>query len=141
MIVERLTVVNEQMLADINHVNQQLHDDLRKGTLSELRMIVEDKNCAIVVAKDGEKIVGIATLYILQKIGTRSAYIEDVVVDSNYRGKGLGEKLVREVIEIARAQNVRKLYLTSRQIHTAAHSLYRKVGFKVKETTVFRLGL
>jgi ribosomal protein S18 acetylase RimI-like enzyme len=141
MEITQLTEASEQALADINRVNAQLHDDGRLGTIDDLRTIVNDKNTVLVVVKDGEKIIGLSSLYILHKIGRRSAYIEDVVVDSAYRGKGLGEQLVRKTIEIARSKDVKKLYLTSRAEHAAAHSLYKKVGFTVKETTVFRLDL
>jgi phosphinothricin acetyltransferase len=102
MEITRLTEASEAALADINRVNAQLHDDGRQGTIDDLRAIVNDKNSILVVVKDGEKIIGLASLYVLHKIGKRSGYIEDVVVDEAYRGKGLGEQLVRKTIEIAR---------------------------------------
>lgn len=141
MEIMRLSEATDAALADINRVNSQLHDDGRQGSIDELRSMVGDKNSILVVVKDGEKIIGLTSLYILQKIGQRTGYIEDVVIDDAYRGKGLGEQLVRKTIDIAREENVGKLYLTSRPIHAAAHNLYKKVGFAVKETTVFRLEL
>lgn len=141
MNIERLSAVTEGMVGDINKVNSQLHDDGRTGTLEELQAIVANPDAVIVVAKDGDAIVGLASLYILRKIGKVSAYIEDVVVDEGQRGKGLGEQLVRKVIDIARESGVSTIYLTSRPIHAAAHGLYKKVGFGTKETTVFKMNL
>lgn len=139
MKIEQLTEASEDVLADINRVNAQLHDDDRAGSLQDLQSIVANPNHALVVVKDGDKVIGIATLYSYQKIGKRSGTVEDVVVDSAYRGQGLGEKLMRKVLEVAREKKVDSLYLTSRPIHEAAHGLYRKVGFEVKETTVFKI--
>ncbi len=139
MKIEQLTEASEDILADINRVNAQLHDDDRAGSLQDLQSIVANPNHALVVVKDGDKVIGIATLYSYQKIGKRSGTVEDVVVDSAYRGQGLGEKLMRKVLEVAREKKVDSLYLTSRPIHEAAHGLYRKVGFEVKETTVFKI--
>lgn len=141
MMIKKLTRVTKSAVKDINNVIRQLHEDSRKGTISDVRAIVNDKNHALVVVQDGKKIVGVATLYVLQKIGKRTGYVEDVVVDSGYRGQGLGEKLMRKVISTAKSKKVKTLYLTSRSLHVAAHHLYRKVGFKVKETNVFKLDL
>lgn len=140
MSIERLTKATQAALDDINRVNGQLHEG-RVGTLEELQTILANKDNTMVVAKDGDKIIGIATLYIFPKIGKRGAYIEDVVVDSAYRGQGLGEKIVREVIAVAREKKADSVYLTSRPIHAAAHKLYAKVGFETKDTTVFTMKL
>ena len=141
MMIERLSAASEEVLADINKVNSQLHDDGREATLDELQAILADPDAVIVVAKEEGAIVGLASLYILRKIGKVSAYIEDVVVDAGQRGKGIGEQLVRKTIEIARENGVATIYLTSRPIHAAAHNLYKKVGFGTKETTVFKMNL
>ena len=140
MTIEKLTEASEAVLTDLNRVNDQLHEG-RVGTIKDLQALLNDQNLTVVVVKDGTKIVGMASLYVLQKLGKRGGYIEDVVVDSAYRGQGLGEKLVREVLAIAREKKANSVYLTSRPIHEAAHNLYRKVGFGVKETTVFTMSL
>lgn len=140
MTIEKLTQATESALQDINRVNGQLHEG-RVGTLEDLQALLANENNTMIVAKDGEKIIGIATLYIFPKIGKRGAYIEDVVVDSAYRGQGLGEKIVREIIAVAREKKADSVYLTSRPVHAAAHKLYTKVGFGIKETTVFTMKL
>jgi GNAT superfamily N-acetyltransferase len=56
--------------------------------------------------------------------GVAVAYLADVYVLPGYRGQGLGEELVREIVERGELANVRWL------LHTRdAHSLYAKVGF------------
>ena len=55
--------------------------------------------------------------------GVSFAYLADVYVLPEHRGRGLGEAMVREMVETA-DWNVRWL------LHTGdAHSLYRRVGF------------
>ncbi|MHB1086929.1 MAG: GNAT family N-acetyltransferase, partial [Minisyncoccota bacterium] len=109
--------------------------------VADMMSLLNDKNIIVTVVKDDEKIVGVATLYIIPKIGKTVAYIEDVVVSSAYRGQGLGEKLIREVIEVAKSRNVRSVGLTSRPAREAANKLYQKVGFIRKETNVYKLAL
>ncbi len=137
MTIEKLTEATSAELADINAINQQLHEG-RVGTLEELQAIVSDKNINLIVARDGEKIVGIVSLYTLQKLGKRSAYLEDVVVDGGSRGQGIGERLVRHALSVAKQEGIRSVYLTSREVHAAGHKLYKKVGFGIKDTTVFK---
>jgi len=140
MTIERLAEATQSALEDINRVNGQLHEG-RVGTIEDLQALLANENNTMIVAKDGDKIIGIATLYVFPKIGKRGAYIEDVVVDSAYRGQGLGEKIVREIIAVAREKKADSVYLTSRPVHAAAHKLYQKVGFDTKDTTVFTMKL
>ena len=141
--VERLTNAKEGMVKDIELLLSQLRTDVSEHatSLSELEKIVQDKNVAFVVAKDGERIVGMASLYIINKCSKRSASIEDVVVDENYRGQKLGEKLTQALISVAREEGVGTIHLTSRPERVAANKLYQKLGFQLKETNAYRLSL
>ncbi|RJQ35563.1 GNAT family N-acetyltransferase [Candidatus Parcubacteria bacterium] len=141
MDIVRLTEARESYVADINGLLSQLRSDPseHKGSLIDLHTIVADKNVAFIVAVDGEKIVGMATLYMITKIGKRGGYVEDVVVDGNYRGQGLGEKLMQKLLEVARRENLKQLYLTTRPDRVAAHKLYEKLGFTQQQTDVYRM--
>lgn len=54
------------------------------------------------------------------------AYLADVFVDADLRGRGLGRKLVASVLEHAVFVDVRRWALATRD----AHALYRKLGFE-----------
>jgi ribosomal protein S18 acetylase RimI-like enzyme len=70
---------------------------------------------------EGERQVGFARAF---TDGTALAYLADVYVLPEYRGRGLGVELVREVVERGPYAELRWL------LHTRdAHDLYRKVGF------------
>ena len=111
----------------------------KTGLLPYLKKIVEDKNTALIVAKDDGRIIGMATLYMMTKFSKRTGQVEDVVVDGNYRGQGLGEKIIRQLIDMARAEKVRTLHLTSRPERAAGNKLYQKLGFELKSTNPYRL--
>ena len=66
------------------------------------------------------------------------AWIEDVIVDSNERGRGIGEALTREALTIARDRKARTVDLTSRPSKEAANRLYCRLGFVARETNVYR---
>jgi [ribosomal protein S18]-alanine N-acetyltransferase len=52
-----------------------------------------------------------------------------VAVMPEHRGRGLGEKLVRQAIEDARTRNAERLFLETRH-NNPAIGLYRKLGFQ-----------
>ena len=108
------------------------------GTMSELRNLIGDKNIVVVIAKDGARIIGMALLYINVRIGRRIGQVEEVVVDSEHRGKGLGKSIMQKLIATARKKRLEKLYLTSRPSRVAANALYERLGFEKKETNVYQ---
>lgn len=56
--------------------------------------------------------------------------LEDVYVAENNRGKSLGTKLVKQVIEEAKDRGCYKLIATSRKSRFKVHQLYNRLGFQ-----------
>jgi ribosomal protein S18 acetylase RimI-like enzyme len=59
-------------------------------------------------------------------------------VDSAAQGKGVGEMLTREAVAIASRAGAKSIDLTSRKSRAAAHRLYEKVGFSIRDASVYR---
>jgi len=59
-------------------------------------------------------------------------------VDEGARGLGVGAALTNAAAAEAQRQGVRSLDLTSRPSREAANALYRKLGFQLRETNVYR---
>ena len=88
----------------------------------------------------GYAVVGTAMMHFQHKLsyncGT-AAHLEDVVVDNDWRGTGIGRELVRLAIETARANNAYKLMLTC---FPKTVEYYLQFGF-VKHDIGMRLSL
>ena len=67
-------------------------------------------------------------------------FMEDVFVNENYRGKGYGTELVKEIIKFACELNCYKLIATSRTARPKVHDLYKRLGF-VEHGIEFRINL
>ncbi len=143
MTISSLKKVTPQAVKDLVRLMGQLRGDGKKPKTSaaEVRAIVVNKNATMIAAQDKGHIVGVGTLYVIQKVGRRMAHIEDVVVDEAYRGQGLGKKIMQALIVAAKKQKVHTVDLTSRPDRVAANALYKKIGFKVVETNPYRLYL
>ena len=84
------------------------------------------------IAKDeSKKEVGRAFLYVMHnELHTQPfGFMEDVYIDEEMRGQGLGTSLVKEVINKAKELGCYKLVATSRYSRSKVHDLYIKLGF------------
>lgn len=117
----------------------QLSSSAKTPTTDEIRDLIHSKAPILLFALDeSETVIGMLTLVVFRiPTGVRS-WIEDVVVDSSQRGKGVGERLVQSAIERAKAEGAKTVDLTSRPSREAANRLYRRCGFQVRETNIYR---
>jgi ribosomal protein S18 acetylase RimI-like enzyme len=90
------------------------------------------------LAKVDGVIVGSLTLVIFHIPTGVRAWIEDVVVDADARGKGIGEELNKFALAEAKRQGATTVDLTSRPSREAANRLYQRLGFNARETNVYR---
>jgi ribosomal protein S18 acetylase RimI-like enzyme len=68
----------------------------------------------------------------------RKAYLDDLVVDKAFRGKGLGTKLIEYVIAYAKSHGAAYLDFTSKPERAEGNRLYKELGFTLRETNVYR---
>ena len=86
---------------------------------------------------DVKRRIGMATLCVTQSPTGKKAWIEDVVIDKPFRGRGLSHRLIACMKCKAVELGISKVMLTSRPQRIAANRLYQHEGFKQKETNVY----
>ena len=105
--------------------------DIDKGKAEEIfKKIDSNPDYTIAVAELDGKIVGSTTLLIEQKFihqGGLVGHIEDVVVDKNFQGQKIGEKIMKYLLEIAKN---RGCYKTILDCTDDVKPFYEKLGFK-----------
>lgn len=142
--IEEVATADADVVDALSRLLPQLSPSTQALTAREVEAIVHSGCTTLLVARDpvqGGRIVGSLTLAVFRiPTGTR-AWIEDVVVDSRARGQGVGEALSREALVRAAAQGARTVELTSRPSREAANRLYRRLGFELRETNVYRYRL
>lgn len=126
----------------VNNFLKQLVDYPLKITKEELVELIESKNSHLfILYGKEEESIGMLTLGIYPSPSGKKAWIEDVVVDSKFRGQGIGKKLVQHALDFAKENQVKTILLTSNPKRLAANHLYKKVGFQLKTTNLYTLGL
>ena len=129
-------------------VRELQKDDLFKGFLTSLDSLRQasdiEKNTAekifekinnnpdhiIAVAEKDQKVVGSATLLLETKFihnGGVVGHIEDVVVDKNFQGQKIGEKIIKYLLDVAKNQGC---YKTILDCTDEVKPFYEKLGFK-----------
>lgn len=139
MVIEKIEQVENLDVTDINRLVGYLSSDCLNITKDYLESIVTKSDTSIFLARENGEVLGTFSL-VIYKIPTGiKASIEDVVVDLNARGKGVGEAMLRFAIDYASKMGVSKLDLTSKPERVAANNLYRKVGFRKRDTNIYRI--
>lgn len=140
--VEIATEATPEVVEAMTRLMPQLSRSAPPPTADELGEIIASPATLLLVARDGDgTILGSLTLVLFRIPTGLRAWIEDVVVDAEARGKGVGEALNRGAIDVAAAHGVRTVDLTSRPSREAANRLYQRLGFVARETTVYRVDL
>jgi ribosomal protein S18 acetylase RimI-like enzyme len=139
MQIERVTIVTDELVAAIASLLPQTASS-PVPTRAEIEVIVADPACTLLVAR-APMIVGMLTLAVFHTPTGCHAWIEDVVVDGAFRGRGIGEALTRAGLDRARELGVHEVNLTTRPSREAANRLYQRLGFQRRQTNVYRFPL
>jgi GNAT superfamily N-acetyltransferase len=139
MHIEKVSSYSDKVLAAL----QRLLPQLSPGTTiteSWLREIIDTPGTHLFITRDDDGLITGSFTLTEQKIPTgMKVWLEDVVVDEQARGQGLGDTIVQYAIDYARKLGTKKLDLTSVPERVAANKLYQKWGFVRRETNVYRL--
>lgn len=97
-----------------------------------IRLVIESDRGAIFIAKYGDKIVGMCSvqLVISSAMGGFSSLIEDMIVISDYRGKGVGRILLNQAIEWAKRNGALRHQLLADKTNRDALEFYDKLGWE-----------
>ena len=134
-----LTELKPGYLASINNLLSQLSDSVHTITEEELNSLLSSSQSHLYVLEFDGQFIGMTTLCLYQCPTGWKAWIEDVVVDQNYRGKGYGKVMIDKVIALCRNKGNMTLMLTSRPSRIVANRLYQSLGFEKRETNVYKM--
>lgn len=95
-------------------------------TIEDLSIAIANSDPVIHIW-DGERLIGFARA---TSDGIYRATIWDVVIHPEYRGTGLGRKLVETVLTHPRVRQVERVYLMT----THQQEFYEKIGFQCNQT-------
>ena len=106
------------------------------------RLISNDMKMFGFVAESEEGVIGFTHCLFRPSTWTETdyCYLEDLFVDPNIRGKGIGRALMNKVIELAKEKNSKRVYWTTQEFNKTARVLYDSIT-PVSEFVQYRLPL
>ena len=141
--ITEIVEVDDAVVKAFERLVPQLSKTSPPPDADALADIAGNPNSLLLVAKDSDTgtIVGSLTLAFYRIPTGLQARIEDVIVDSEARGQGIGALLTETAVEKARAAGAKAVGLTSRPAREAANRLYTSLGFERRDTNVYTFAL
>jgi GNAT superfamily N-acetyltransferase len=136
----RVRRARESDLPALDRLYRELHldeyDDLAPSSATMragFRKVARNRDHHLLVAEHRGEVVGSAHLLIFRHLGhgTRPAgIVENVIVRSDRRSRGIGARILEAAEEIARRERCYKMALTSNVARNEAHKFYEHLGWR-----------
>jgi len=139
--IEIATESTDELVQAMAVLIPQLSKSNPPPSRADLNAIIASEASVLFIARVNGKIAGALTLATFRIPTGVRAWIEDVVVDADARGHGVGEALNMAAIAEARSRGAITVELTSRPSREAANRLYQRIGFVQRETNIYRFAL
>lgn len=136
--------ITEQDFDGLMTLYMQLHGNPFPEKTEEIKMlwqrILQDENHHIIVAEEEGKIVASCVCVIIPNL-TRGqqpyAFIENVITDEAYRGRGFATACLDYAKEIAQKENCYKMMLLTGSKKESTLKFYEKAGYNSNDKTAF----
>lgn len=140
-------MIREIQRSDLNgllELYMQLHDNPMPEESPELlekwNRILDDKDHHIIVAEEDGRIVSSCVCVIIPNLTHEQrpyAFVENVITDEVYRGKGLATKCLEYAKDIAFKENCYKMMLLTGSKNPGTLEFYRNAGYNSEDKTAF----
>jgi len=122
--VRKRSIMN---LAHIVDLFKQLWPHKKPQDLQENKRLLRRKSTRIFLAKEGGKVLGLVTFR--PKIFGLIAYVPELVVHEEARGRGIGKNLLKKTVAYAKKRSCLGVFLASSIKRRESHRFYKKNGF------------
>ncbi|MGN0424831.1 MAG: GNAT family N-acetyltransferase [Acetatifactor sp.] len=136
--------VQRSDLKGLLELYMQLHDNPMPEESPELlekwNRIMDDKDHHIIVVEENHRIVASCVCVIIPNLTHEQrpyAFVENVITDEAYRGRGFATKCLEYAKEIAMRENCYKMMLLTGSKNPKTLEFYRNAGYNSEDKTAF----
>ena len=91
--------------------------------------IQHSRDCCVMVAREGDTILGTVSGFCCRGLGGTFLAIEDLIVREDLRGSGYGTALMAAIHEFGKNAGCQYAILVSSGFRKQAHRFYEKIGY------------
>jgi [ribosomal protein S18]-alanine N-acetyltransferase len=115
-------------LKDIDDVLKVEHESFTAPWSQEafINELMNNRFAVYLVIEEDDRVIGYCGVWVI----VDEAHVTNIAILPEYRGKKLGEALLKKVIEVTKKLGAEKMTLEVRVSNYVAQGLYRKLGFK-----------
>lgn len=131
-----------KLIKELSIYEKLTHEFKNTQQLAEKFLFGEKKLAEVLIAEYENKPVGFALFFTNYStfVGKPGIYLEDLFVQPEMRGKGIGKKLLLEIVKLAKERNYGRVEWSVLNWNTPAIDFYKKLGaVPMDEWTVYRL--
>ena len=128
LFIQMVKTVNSRMEREGIEPYTDLEKGFEKGYLDSFYI---DDNNVIFVAEDSGKVIGFISINNHNEHGY--IYLDDYCVSEEYRGRGIGTKLMAIAFEFAKNKQIDKILIHVYNANKESIELYKNKGFKLLE--------
>ena len=103
---------------------KKTNEELKKDLIN----VLKSREKIILVIEVDNIIIGYATFQCKNKV-SNSFWIDEIIIDENYRNQGYGKKLIDELSIFAKKHNCQRIELNCWSFNKDALKFYEKIGF------------
>jgi ribosomal protein S18 acetylase RimI-like enzyme len=122
----------EGLLAElVNAIQDSESLDISKA-IGNCRILLNDANCNLLVAKVGDSVVGFID-FTTRKTALHPApcgLIDELIVSEKYRGQGIGRQLISAAVDKCRQLGCCEIEVSTEKTNAKAREFYKSSGFE-----------
>ena len=127
---EEISGAKNLIIEYIQWLNQDLCFQNIDDELNNFPQKYKEPEGTFIIAKTNNIIIGCVGI---RKMENKICEMKRLFVNDNYKGKGIGKKLVEKIIEEAKIKNYKKIRLDTLNTMKTALDIYYKNGFYIIE--------
>lgn len=132
--VKKLQDLNDEVFADNSKYDSDLKKDWAQSEAGKqyFTNAINNPEAICLIAEENEKPIGYIAAAKKEFDWRIRKYleIENMGVSPDYRSKGIGSKLIKECLDIAKKRGYQRVYLTAYYGNKRVVAFYEKGGFK-----------
>ena len=135
--IRNAEIKDSESIAELSdQLGYKSNNDIIQNRLTEI--LKNNDNCVFVVLENEEIIGWIHGFYTRRVESNSLVEIGGLVVDENYRKRGIGKILVERINKWAESKECKKVRVRCNTVRKETHIFYEKIGFKInKEQKIF----
>ena len=144
MHIEQVSRLTDEIFDAVQRLVPLLGTHKPKPSWDDLTLLLDSGTSTLLVARfpaSDSPIAGMLTIALYRVPTGGRSIVEDLVVDDQFRGRGIAKALLQSAIDIAREAGANGVALTSNPQRVEANRLYLSMGFQKRETNAYFLPL